>query len=91
MLFVALLKLKGGSAQERIARRMQWQHPEGTRPIAEYWLQTEDPKVIAIFEADSVAPMMAISGAWEDFFEVTIVPAMTAEEGLQLGKQMMQE
>ena len=45
---------------------------------AEYWLQASDPAVVAIFEADSVAPI------------ITVVPAVTAEEGLQLAQQMMQ-
>jgi len=90
MLFVALLKLKAGTVQERLGRRLEWQPPEGTRVIGEYWLQTGNPHVIAIFEADSVAPMMAIAGAWEEFYDITIVPAMTAEEGLEVGKQIMQ-
>ena len=90
MLFVALLKVTGGTPKENIARRAQWQYPEGIQPVAEYWLQTGDPVVIAIFEADSVAPIMAITTEWGDVFDITVVPAITAEEGLQLAKQMMQ-
>ena len=90
MLFVALLKVTGGTPKENIARRAQWQYPEGIQPVAEYWLETSDPDVIAIFEADNIAPIMAISTEWGDVFDITVVPAITAEEGLELAKQMMQ-
>ena len=90
MLFVALGKVRAGTARERIARRAQWQYPEGLRVVAEYWLQTTDPTLISITEADSVAPIMAAVADWDDFFDTTVVPAITAEEGLQLAKQMMQ-
>ena len=55
MLFVALLNSKAGSPKENIARRAKWQYPEGIKPIAEYWLQTDNPIVVSIIEADSVA------------------------------------
>jgi hypothetical protein len=70
---------------------MEWQPPEGIRPVAEYWLQTNNPKVIFIAEADSIAPIMAMSAAWDDVFDVTVVPAITAEEGLKLASKMIQE
>ena len=90
MLFVLLLKVRAGTSRERLARRMQWQPPEGVRQVAEYWLQTSDPHIIVIVEADSVAPLMAVTATWDDVFDVTVVPAITAEEGLQLAQQMMQ-
>lgn len=90
MLFVTLLKPSGGTPQERAARRLQWQYPEGLRPVAEYWLQTTDPAVIAVYEADSVAPIMAVNIEWSDLFDITVVPAVTADEGLRLLQQMMQ-
>lgn len=90
MLFAILLKVRSGTAKERIARRVQWQYPAGARMVAEYWLQTTDPQVISIVEAESVAPILAAVIAWDDVFDLTVVPAMTAEEGLKLAKQMMQ-
>ena len=89
MLFVALFTAKAGTPKERIGRRMKWQ-PTNVKVIGEYWLQTGDPAVIAIFEADSVAPIMAITTEWGDVFDITVVPAITAEDGLELAKQMMQ-
>lgn len=89
MLFVALLKVTGGTPEERIARRAQWQYPEGTRPVAEYWLQAAELAVISVFEADSNAAVMALTMAWSDVFDITVVPAVTGEQGLELAKQMM--
>jgi len=90
MLFVSLLRTSAGTPQETAARRLKWQYPEGVRVVAEYWLQTSDPAVIAVFEADSVAPILAINVEWGDVFDITVVPAVTAEEGLALLRQMMQ-
>ena len=89
MLFVALFRPTEGTPAERVARRVQYQHPEGARTVAEYWLQTDDPAVIAIFEADSIAPIMAMTAEWGDVFDITVVPAITAAEGIELAKQMM--
>lgn len=84
MLFVALLKLRAGAAvEEEGTRRRDWQYPEGITPVAEYWLETESPRVLAIIEADSVAPLGAFRRDWDDRFEIEIVPAVTAEEGLE--------
>ena len=89
MLFVALLRPTEGTPTEIIARRVPWKHPEGVQTIAEYWLQTNDPAVISIFEADSIAPIMAMTAEWGDVFDITVVPAITAEEGIEAAKQMM--
>jgi hypothetical protein len=89
MLFVALLEASGGTPKERIARRVEWQPPEGVKPIAEYWLQDDDYAVVSIFEADDNAPIFAISAQWGDVFNIKVVPAVTAEQGLKLAQQMM--
>jgi len=88
MLFVALLKAKGGTIESRTAHRAGWQYPEGVKPVAEYWLQTSHPDVISVFEADNIAQIMAITSEWGDEFEITVVPAITGEEGLALVQQM---
>ena len=90
MLFVSLLKVRSGTTRERMTRRVGWQYPDGMRPVAEYWLQTPDPAVISVAEADSIAPIMAVVAQWDDFFDISVFPAVTAEEGLQLAQQMMQ-
>jgi hypothetical protein len=66
VLFVALLTLVRPAAtfQEGGARRLQWQYPEGLNVIAEYWLETDSPRVIAIMEADSMAPLGQMRMDW---------------------------
>jgi hypothetical protein len=89
MLFVALGKVRAGTVQERTARRLEWRYPEGAKVVAEYWLQTQDPNVITVFEADTIAPIMAATTPWDDVFDFTIVPAVSAEEGLEIARHMM--
>ncbi|UCH26004.1 MAG: DUF3303 family protein [Trueperaceae bacterium] len=89
MLFVTLLKSKPGStATERSPRRLEWEFPPGVEVIGEYWLQSPNPQVVLITETDSVAPMMAMTAAWDDHFEISVHPAVTAEEGLEILRQM---
>lgn len=90
MLFVSLMTLKPGkSSRESIGRRVQWNYPEGTKVVAEYWLQTHSPSVVTVIEMDSVAPMMGMIGEWSDLFDITVAPAVAAEEGLAIARQMM--
>jgi hypothetical protein len=88
MLFVALLKARGGTVESRIAHRAGWRYPQGVEAVAEYWLQSADPTVVSVFEADSVAPILAVTSEWGDEFDITVVPAVTGEEGLKLAQQM---
>ncbi len=90
MLFVTLGKPKPGSTtKQRVARRVGWKYPAGVRVLGEYWLLTEDPAtLIMISESDSVASVMNAIAEWDDVFDLTVVPAMTAEQGLELAKQM---
>ena len=89
MLYVALMKIGEGKLREALAKRLQWQIPEGMNLVAEYWLQTPDPNVVAAFETDNIAPMMQLEAEWDDIFAITIVPAVSAEEGLELAKKTM--
>jgi hypothetical protein len=90
MLFVGLLKIRPEAPPmaEGVARRAQYQLPPDSRLVAEYWLQTNDPAVIVVFEADSVAPIMAIRAVWGDVFDITVVPALTLQEGLAAAQAM---
>lgn len=90
MLFVALLNTRPGSTfQEGANRRLQWSYPEGINVLAEYWLETESPRVIAIMEADSMAPFGQIRMDWGDLFEIKVLPAVTAEQGMEMLTQAM--
>ncbi|MCL5734413.1 MAG: hypothetical protein M1274_02310 [Actinobacteria bacterium] len=90
MLFVTLgTPVAGSTTKQRVARRLQWSYPPGSNIIAEYWLQTTYPTLIVISEADSIAPIMAATTEWDDMFSFTTVPAVTAEEGMEMAKKMM--
>ncbi len=89
MLFVVMGKPKAASTgKERIARRVSWQYPEGMRMVAEYWPMSTEVAVIAVAEADNVASIMRSIVDWDDVFDLTVMPAMTAEQGLEMAKQM---
>ena len=45
--------------------------------------------MISIAEADDVGPMMAATGAWDDVISWTVLPAVTAEQGMEMAKKMM--
>jgi hypothetical protein len=89
MLFVIIGKAKAGSSgKERIARRVGWEYPAGMRMVAEYWPMSTEAAVIAVAEADSAASIMRAIVDWDDVFDLTVMPAMMAEQGLELAKQM---
>ena len=91
MLFVALLKALPATVDERIRRRLELGYSEDTPVVAEYWLQSPDPAVITVCEADHIGQLWEMFGAWQDLFEITIVPAIAAREGLEMLKQTQEE
>ena len=90
MLFVALLKVKGGTEIERATRRMQWSIPEGITMKAEYLLHTPDPECICVIEADSFEAMMGITSAWDDVYDIRIYPAIAVQDCLDFIKAAME-
>jgi hypothetical protein len=89
MLFVALGSVRAGTDRERTTRRIGWSFPPGMKLVAEYWLMADNPKVITIAEGDDIGPMMAAISAWDDFFSWTVLPAVTAEQGMEMARKMM--
>ena len=89
MLFVILGSVRAGTVRERTERRLKWSYPPGAGMIAEYWLQTPDPNLISIVEADDLAQIMAGTSQWDDVFSFQVVPAVTAEQGMEIAKKMM--
>lgn len=92
MEFVALLKFRSSvSAAERDAalmRRASWQYPDGIKVISEYWPAWGEYQVITAFAAESFGPIMEVEFEWNDVFDVTVVPAVSAEEGLRIGPEV---
>jgi hypothetical protein len=56
--------------------------------VAEYWPMSTETAVIAVAEADDATPIMKAIVDWDNVFDMTVVPAMIAEQGLELAKQM---
>ncbi len=90
MLFVTLLTTKPGSTfQEGGARRLQWSPPEGMSILGEYWLETDSPRVVTVFETDDMASMGQVRMEWGDLFEIEVFPAVTGEQGMEMLRQAM--
>lgn len=84
MLFVMVCQARPGTFNERVARRAQWEYAsEGMKPVAEYWLQTDDPSLISVVEADDPASFTEFRSRWDDILDVKLFPAQTAEEVLE--------
>ena len=89
MLLVSIAKVKAGTESERLKRRAQWKYPEGMRVLAEYWPIGSEYAAITIAEVDDIAAAMASVVAWNDVFDLTITPAITAEEGLAVAQRLL--
>ncbi|MGY1602390.1 DUF3303 domain-containing protein [Geodermatophilus sp. SYSU D00815] len=93
MEYVALLRFRPEvSAAERdraLVRRASWRYPDGIRPIAEYWPSFDQCQVVSVFAANTYAPVMELQLEWSDVFDISISPAISAEEGLQVGAEVL--
>jgi hypothetical protein len=87
VLFVALAA-PGGIVTKREAttRRFDYHNPEGMSIVGGYWLATDEPAVILV-EVDAMAPLLTALADWDDVFDITIVPAVAAEEGMRCAKE----
>jgi len=63
--------------------------PGGANVLAEYWLETEAPRVIAVMEAESMEPFGQIRMDWNEMFEIEVFPVVTAEQGMEMARQAM--
>lgn len=92
MLFAATFKVKDGESAPLagfIARRTQ-STGIGNAPtegrfagidiVGEYWLQSTDPRIILIFEADENGPILELASEWESHFDINIVPAVNVAD-----------
>jgi hypothetical protein len=92
MEFVALLKFRPSvPAAERDAalmRRAGWQYPDGLKVISEYWPLSGEYQVVTVFSVETIAPIMEVEFEWDDVFDMTVTPAVSAEEGLRIGPEV---
>jgi hypothetical protein len=92
MEYVAFLRFRPSvSAAERDAalqRRASWQYPDGIKVIAEYWPISADIQVVTVFSTDDFAGVMELNFEWSDVFDISVHPAVSAEQGLQTGAEV---
>ena len=92
MEYVAFLRFRQSvSAADRdaaLSRRASWQYPDGVKVTTEYWPLSGECQVVTVFAADSFAPIMEIVFEWNDVFEISVFPAVSAEEGLRVGPEV---
>ena len=91
MLFVALLSPLPGALDDCVARRMKKPALEGAKIVAEYWLQSPNPTVIFVLEADHITQLWAVFWDWHDLVDISIYPAVGAQEGFEYLNQMIEE
>ena len=93
MLFVMTLKWQPGLSRDQrdgaLGRRAQWDYPRGVKLVGEYWPSSESVAVVSIFETDDHSALMEIGFTWGDMFQIEITPAVSAEEGLRVGPEVM--
>ena len=71
-----------------LMRRASWQYPDGVKVTSEYWPLSGEYRVVSVFAADSVVPIMEIVFEWNDVFDIPVFPAVSAEEGLRVGPEV---
>lgn len=93
MLFVMTLKWQPGLTRDQrdgaLMRRSQWQYPPSVKVHGEYWPSSENVAVVSIFETDDHGALMEFGFTWGDVFQIDVTPAVTAEEGLRLGPEVL--
>ncbi|HWC38946.1 MAG TPA: DUF3303 family protein [Acidimicrobiales bacterium] len=91
--YVMLLRWKQGLTRDQrdgaLMHRASWNYPAGVQLVAEYWPATEDPAVVSIFRTEDFAALMEVQLTWGDIFDITVVPAVSAEDGLKIGPEVM--
>ncbi len=90
--YVAMLRFRssttGAERDAALMRRAAWEYPAGIRLIAEYWPLTSDVQVVSIFSTDDIAAVMELNFEWNDAFDIDVIPAVSAEEGLRIGPEV---
>jgi hypothetical protein len=94
MQYVMLASWKPGLSRAEMdgamVRRAGWQFPDDVNPIGEWWPMASSPAVIAVFETDAPGALMELMLSWGDLFDLQVIPAVSADQGLQLGPAAME-
>ncbi len=79
---------------ECIARRAEYEYPEGIEPIAEYWpagVGHETPAVVAIWRAEDFSPFLGMEMLWSEYFDMKWFPIVDAKDGIKFLTEAMEE
>lgn len=91
--YVALLRFRSSTtAADRDAalmRRASWNYPPSLKPIAEYWPFASAATVVTIFSTDDPSSLMELELEWGDVFDIDIHPAVSADDGLRIGPDVI--
>jgi hypothetical protein len=87
--YVALLTFRpsvdAATRDAALMRRAAFTYPHGIEVIAEYWPISADPNVVSVISTEDKAAMMQLYFEWSDVFDITILPAVSAADGLKIG------
>ena len=90
--YVALLSFRpsvdGAARDAALMRRAAYTYPDGINVIAEYWPIGGPPQVVSIINTEDTAAMMQLLFEWSDVFDITILPAVSADDGLKIGPEV---
>lgn len=88
MLYIAFLTWKPDLTREQrqaaLVQHGRYRLPPGCEPVAEYW-PSGPIAVVAVFEAADDAATAQLGQDWEDAFDVTVFPVVSAGEELRMG------
>ena len=80
--------VSGAERDAALMRRTTWEYPAGVRVIAEYWPLAGDVQVVTIFSSDDIGAVWEVTAEWEDVFDIDVSPAISAEQGLEIGPEV---
>ena len=88
MLYIAFLTWKPDLTREQrqaaLVKHGRYRLPAGCEPVAEYW-PSGPIAVVAVFEAEDAAATAQLGRDWQDAFNVTVFPVVSAGEELRMG------
>jgi len=94
---IGLFYWKPGISHEKVmeclGRRFSYKEPEGANMLFEYWpggVGDKTPAVVAGYDMTDLGPMMEIELYWGEYFDITMMPAISADDGIKMGADILQ-
>lgn len=97
MTMIGLFYWKPGISHEKVmeclGRRFDYKEPEGANMLFEYWpsgVGDKSPAVVAGYEMTDLGPMLEIELYWGEYFDIMMLPAISADDGIKMGADILQ-